>query len=154
MANSVWPHRRQSTRLPHPWDSPGKNIGVGCHFLLQCMKVKSESEVAQSCPTLSDPMDCGLSGSCVHGIFQARVLEWGAIAFSTTILLCSIKWAFPSDLVYYRILDCLRFVSHDFLKPSDPQKSKCFKLTTLGLNWILFYWLSSGKENPLPKASI
>ena len=49
------PHRRQPTRLPHPWDSPGKNTGVGCHFLLQCMKVKSKSEVAQSCPTLSDP---------------------------------------------------------------------------------------------------
>ena len=76
------PHRRQPTRLPHPWDSPGKNTGVGCHFLLQCMKVKSESEVAQSCPTLSDPMDCSLPGSSVHGIFQARVLEWVAIAFS------------------------------------------------------------------------
>ena len=66
----------------HPWDSPGKNTGVGCHFLLQYMKVKSESEVAQSCPTLSDPMDCSLTGSSVHGIFQARVLEWGDIAFS------------------------------------------------------------------------
>ena len=74
------PHRRQPTRLPCPWDSPGKNTGVGCHFLLQC--VKSESEVAQSCPTLSDPMDCSLPGSSVHGIFQARVLEWCAIAFS------------------------------------------------------------------------
>ena len=70
-------------RLPHSWDSPGKNTGVGCHFLLQCMKVKSESEVAQSCSTLSDPMDCSLSGSSVHGIFQARVLESGASAFST-----------------------------------------------------------------------
>ena len=69
-------------RLPHPWDSPGKNTGVGCHFLLQFMKVKSESEVAQSCPILRDPMDCSLPGSSVHGIFQARVLEWGAIAFS------------------------------------------------------------------------
>ena len=69
-------------RLPRPWDSPGKNTGVSCHFLLQCRKVKSESEVAQSCPTLSDPMDCSLPGSSVHGIFQARVLEWGAIAFS------------------------------------------------------------------------
>ena len=76
------PHRRQPTRLPRPWDSPGKNTGVGCHFLLQCMKVKSESEVTQSCSTLSDPMDCSLPGSSVHGIFQARVLEWGAIAFS------------------------------------------------------------------------
>ena len=68
--------------LPRPWDSPGKNTGVGCHFLLQCMKVKSESEVAQLCPTLSDPMDCSPPGSSIHGIFQARVLEWGAIAFS------------------------------------------------------------------------
>ena len=75
-------HRRQPARLPGPWDSPGKNTGVGCHFLLQCMKVKSESEVAQSYPTLSDPMDYSLSGSSIHGIFQARVLEWGAIAFS------------------------------------------------------------------------
>ena len=68
--------------LPRPWDSPGKNTGVGCHFLLQCMQVKSESEGAQSCPTLSDPMDCSLPGSSIHGIFQAGVLEWGAIAFS------------------------------------------------------------------------
>ena len=82
----VRPHRRQPTRLPRPWDSPGKNTGVGCHFLLQCVKVKSESEVAQSCPTLSDPMDCRLPGSSVHGIFQARVLEWGAIAFSIVYL--------------------------------------------------------------------
>ena len=82
MSHSVRPHRRQPTRLPSPWDSPGKNTGVGCHFLLQCIKVKSESEVAQSCSTLSDPMDCSLPGSSVHGIFQARVLERGAIAFS------------------------------------------------------------------------
>ena len=58
VSNSGWPHRQQTTRLPRPWDSPGKNTGVGCHFLLQCMEVKSESEVSQSCPTLSDPMDC------------------------------------------------------------------------------------------------
>ena len=70
---------------PPSWDSPDKNTGVGCHFLLQCMKVKSESEVAQLCPTLSDPMDYSLPGSSVHGIFQARVLEWGPIAFSYTI---------------------------------------------------------------------
>ena len=85
MSDSVRPHRRQLTKLPRPWGSPGKNTGVGCHFLLQCMKVKSESEVAQSCPTLSDPMDCSLPGSSVHGIFQARVLEWGAIAFSVQV---------------------------------------------------------------------
>ena len=78
------PHRRQPTRLPRPWDSLGKNTGVGCHFLLQCMKAKSESEVAQSCPTLSDPVDCSLLGSSIHRILQARVLEWGAIAFSAT----------------------------------------------------------------------
>ena len=81
MSDSVQPHRRQPTRLHRPWDSPGKNTGVGYHFLLQCMKVKSQSEVAQSYPTLSDSMDCSLPGSSVHGIFQARVLEWGAIAF-------------------------------------------------------------------------
>ena len=72
---ALWPHRQQPTRLLHPWDSLGKNTGVGCHFLLQCMKVKSESEVAQSCLTLSDPMDCSLPGSSIHGIFQARVLS-------------------------------------------------------------------------------
>ena len=76
MSNSVQPHGLQPTRLLRPWDSPGKNTGVGCHFLLQCMKVESEIEVAQSCLTLSDPMDCSLPGSSVHGIFQARVLEW------------------------------------------------------------------------------
>ena len=83
--NRVWPHVRphrwQPTRLPRPWDSPGKNSEVGCHFFLQCMKVKSESEVAQSCPTLQDPVDCSLPGSSAHGIFQARVLERGVIAF-------------------------------------------------------------------------
>ena len=82
MSDSVRPHRRQPTRLPSPWDSPRKNTGVGCHFLLQCMKVKSESEVTQSCPTLSDPTDFSLPGSSVHESFQARILEWGAIAFS------------------------------------------------------------------------
>ena len=97
MSDSVQPHRRQPARLSHPWDSPGKNIGVGCHFLLQCMKVKSESEVAQSCPTLSDPRDCSLLGSSVHGIFQARVLAWVPL---------------PSPLV---ALDGVIFYSH-FLK--------------------------------------
>ena len=82
--DSVRPHRRQPTRLFRPWDSPGKNTGDGCHchFLLQCMKVKRENEVTQSCQTLSDPMDCSLPGFSTHGTFQARVLEWGAIAFS------------------------------------------------------------------------
>ena len=83
----VRPHRRQPTRRPRPWDSPGKNTGVGCHFLLQSMKVKSESEVAQSCPTLSNPMDCSPPGSSVRGVFQARVLEWGASAFSVGLVM-------------------------------------------------------------------
>ena len=81
MSNSVRLHRRQPIRLPRPWDSPGKKTGAGCHFLLQFMKVKSESEVTQSCPTLHDTMDCSLPGSSIHGIFHARVLEWGAIYF-------------------------------------------------------------------------
>ena len=101
MSNSVRPQRWQPTRLLCPWDSPGKNTGVGCHFLLQCTKVKSESKVAQSCPTLSNPMDRSLPGSSIHGIFQARVLEWGAIAFSVCFnagpisgwqLICTQKW--------------------------------------------------------------
>ena len=96
MSDSVRSHRRPPTRLPGPWDSPGKNTGVGCHFLLQCMKVKSESEVTQSCPTLSDPMDCGPPGSSIHGIFQARVLEWGAIAFSMRWLWLPSNFS-PSD---------------------------------------------------------
>ena len=97
MSDSVQPHRWQPTMLPHPWDSPGKNTGVGCHCLLQCMKVKSKSEVTQSCLTLRDPLDCSLPGSSVHGIFKARVLEWVAIAFSrvrayymTNTMLCSL----------------------------------------------------------------
>ena len=87
VSNSVRLHRRQPTRLPHSWDSPGKNTGIG-----SCMKVKCESEVAQSCPTLSDPKDCSLPGSSIHGIFQARVLEWGAIAFSEGHLLAMCNW--------------------------------------------------------------
>ena len=83
VSNSARPQRRQPTRLHCPWDYPGNNTGVGCHFLLQCMKVKSEREVARSCLTLSDPMDCSPLDFSIHGIFQARVLEWGAIAFST-----------------------------------------------------------------------
>ena len=84
MSDSVRLHRWQPTRLPRPWDSPSKITGVGCHFLFQCIEVKSESEVAQSSPTLSDPMDFSQPGSSIHGIFQARVLERGAIAFSLT----------------------------------------------------------------------
>ena len=106
MSDFVRPHRRQPTRLPRPWDSPGKNTRVGCHFLLQCMKVKSESEVAQSCPTLSDPMVCRPPGSPVHGISQARILEWVAISFSgdlpnpgikLSLLLCQVSPALQVD---------------------------------------------------------
>ena len=91
MSDSVQPHRWQPTRLPCPWDSPGKNTGVGCHFLLQCVKVKSESDISQSCSTFSDPMDCSPPGSSIHGIFQARVLEWGAIAFFWAISLALVN---------------------------------------------------------------
>ena len=114
MSDSVRPHRQQPTRLPCPWDSPGKNTGVGCHFLLQCMKVESESEseVTQSCPTLRNPMDCSLPGSSVHGIFQARVLKWGAIAFSALTLreplICiSIICHFKTIKYIYSIIDSM-----------------------------------------------
>ena len=96
MSDSVRPHRRQPTRLCCPWDSPGKNTGVGCHFLLQCRKVKSESEVTQSCPTFHDHMDCSPPGSSIHGIFQARVLEWVAIAFSVNFSKTPIKLKFST----------------------------------------------------------
>ena len=109
MSDSVQPHRRKPTRLPHPWDSPGKNTGVGCHFLLQCMKVKSESEVTQSCLTLSDVMDCSLPGSSIHGIFQARVLEWGAIAFSRSNSYSLLKQNCPVNIQQ------LRFNIHIFM---------------------------------------
>ena len=93
VSDYVRPHRPKPTRLPCPWDSSGKNTGVGCHFLLQCMKVKSEREFTQSCPTLSDPMDCSPPGSSIHGILQANVLEWGAIAFSGLCRLTSLNSA-------------------------------------------------------------
>ena len=108
------PHRWQPTRLPRLWDSPGKNTGVGCHFLLQCMKVKSEREVAQSYPTLSDPRDCSLAGSFVHRIFQARVLEWGAIAFSvvfiTRVLLNALFCVYRME--YYTVLQKSKGILH------------------------------------------
>ena len=86
----MWPQRQQPTRLPRPWDSPGKSTRVGCHFLLHCMKVKSESEVAQSCPTLSNPMDCSPPGSSAHGVFQARALEWAPVP-SPSLMLTTAK---------------------------------------------------------------
>ena len=105
-SDSVRSHRQQPTRIPRPWDSLGKNTGVGCHFLLQCMKVKRESEVAQSCLTLHDPMDCSLPGSSAHGIFQAGVLEWGAIAFSDILRYVPVirhnlhRAGLPADFLY------------------------------------------------------
>ena len=114
MSDSVGPHGQQPTRLPRPWDSPGKNTGVGCHFLLQCVKVKSESEVAQSCLTLSDAMGCSPPGSSVHGIFQARVLEWGAIAFSErTWTIHHIDLKMNNDLSGNVL--CFPWSVHDFL---------------------------------------
>ena len=112
LSNSVQPHRGQPIRIPRPWDSPGKNMGVGCHFLLQCMKVKSESEVAQSCPTPSDPMDCSLPGSSIPGIFQARVLEWGAIAFSESTPCCVIN---DLDMYYW----CQKHKQHTHILTYD-----------------------------------
>ena len=97
MPNSVRPRRQQPTRLLRPWDPPGKNTGVSCHFLFQCMRVKSESEVAQSCPTLRDHMECSLPGSSVYGIFQARVPEWGAKAFSKTTYSVQFSCSVVSD---------------------------------------------------------
>ena len=134
MSDSVWPHRRQTTRLPCPWDSSGKNTGVGCHFLLQCMKVKSESEVAQSCLALSDPMDCSPPGSSIHGIFQARVLEWGAIAFSD-IIICiyitiyiyiniAIWMCFHFWLIFSASVQFSRSVVSDSLRPDESQHTR------------------------------
>ena len=119
VSNSVRPHRWQPTRLLCPWYSPGKNTGVGCHFLLQCMKVKSESEVAQSCPTLHDPMDCSLPGSSIHGIFQARVLEWVAIAFSDYSCRGATIRKFPQS--FLPITEYLNFccLSNNFLSWSN-----------------------------------
>ena len=113
MSDSERPHGLQPTRLFRPWNSPGKNTGVGCHFLLRCMKVKSESEVAQSCPTLSDPMNCSLPGSSVHGIFHARVLEWGAITFSM-------------DYIVYGILQAriLEWVAYPFSRGSSQPRNR------------------------------
>ena len=135
-------------QAPRPWDSPGKNTGVGCHFLLQCMKVKSESEVAQSCSTLSDPVDCSLPGSSVHGILQARVLEWVAIAFSVELcyvclivsdscdpIYCSLPGASVHGILQARLLEWLPFPSPcDLPDPGIEPGSPACRQT--------LYWLS------------
>ena len=153
MSDSVRPHRRQPTRLHRPRDSPGKNTGVGCHFLLQCLKVKSESEVAQSCPTLINPMDCSPPGSAVHGIFQARVLEWGATAFSNYTLYSFLLSSNLSLLInlwllgacqWYQLksLHCIKIKSYSLKSIFIPQDSP-----TLGVPELLEctrpYWFWS-----------
>ena len=117
---SVRPHTRQPTSLPRPWDSPGKNTGVGSHFLLQCRKVKSENEVAQSCPTLRDPMDFSPPGSSIHGIFQARVLEWGAIALTPFIVYLSSIFSVYGTRSHSAII----FASSTKQKLENPQEKK------------------------------
>ena len=137
MSDSVRPHRWQPTRLPRPWDSPGKNTGVGCHFLLQCVKVKSESEVAQSCPTLHDPIDGNPPGSSVHRLFQARVLEWVVTAFSNrarlSLYLMSVfisisklqtfKWHTTWQSNFYLVCTLVEIVLHEAPNPW----SVCYK---------------------------
>ena len=148
MSDSVRPHRQQPTRLPRPWDSPGKNTGVGCHFLFQCMKVKSESEVSQSCPTLHDPMDCSLPGSSIHGILQARVLEWGAIAFSDPYVRMQQK------------TNCWWAQWHGWIsKTSCRAKSKSQKVTySMTLYDKMYLWrgqvMTTGMENRLVMSRI
>ena len=100
MSDSVQPQRGQRTRLHLPRNSPSENTGVGCHLLLQCMKVKSESEVTQSCPTLRDPMDCSLPGSSIHGIFQARVFTgMGCHCLLRTISIHNYNLKYSIDLL-------------------------------------------------------
>ena len=122
MSDSVRPHRRQPTRLPRPWDSPGKNKGVGCHFLLQCMKMKSESEVSQSCLTLHDPMDCSLPGSSVHGIS----VQFSSAAQSCPTLCDPMNRSMPGLPVHHQLPELTRTHVHrvgDAIQPSHPLSS-------------------------------
>ena len=138
MSDSVGPQRRQATRLPRPWDSPGKNTGVGCHFLLQCMKVKSESEVAQSCPTPNNRMDCSPPGSSVHGSFQARVLEWDAIAFSAS----GNEWTLLSGHYFLLQLLCAGF-SLRWLLLLQSTGSRALTVFSSCSSWALEHRLNS-----------
>ena len=144
------PHRRQPTRLSRPWDSPGKNTGVGCHFLLQCMKGKSEREVAQSCPTLHDPMNCSLPGSSVHGIFQARVLEWGAIAFSSQALTgLIIRESSPSFSLAPRATRVAHWVSPGGARGKESSCQCKLDLRDVGSIAELGRSAGGGRDNPL-----
>ena len=138
MSDSVWPHRRQLTRLPRPWDSPGKNTGVGCHFLLQCTKVKSESEVTQSCPTLSDPMDCSPPGSSVHGFSRQRSTGVGCHCLLRKSALLRVFFMFSiPDLLDFKSnshlsqnLECYLFILGCCLRES-PQLPTCSDQRTM-----------------------
>ena len=146
MSNSAWPHRRQPTRLPRPWDPPGKNTGVGCHFLLQCIKVKSESEVTQSCPTLSDPMDCSPPDSSVHGIFQARVLEWGATAFSNVCTRDLIKVSLKYMIFIPILLNKISSKNNFYICVKKSYWSRFLK-TELESYWAVFHFNTSYFHN-------
>ena len=122
-------------QAPCPWDSPGKNTGVGCHFLLQCMKVKSESEVAQSCPILSNPMDYSLPSSSVHGIFQARVLEWGAIAFSSPVQFFWTPWT-----IAYQASLSMEFSRQEYWSGLPFPSPEDFPNPNEGSNLALLHW--------------
>ena len=140
------PHRRQPTRLPRPWDSPGKNTGVGCHFLLQCRKVKSEIEVAQSCPTFSDPMDCSPPSSSIHGIFQARVLKWGATAFS------QIKYTYTQiHIGHFKLLIDKGEIPKAARQKDEPEEVKRKQITRSFIPYInnLTFFPPDDKEKPL-----
>ena len=140
MSDSVWPHRQQPIRLPRPWDSPGKKTGVGCHCLLQCMKVKSESEVAQSCPTLSDPMDCILPGSSVHGF--SRQEYWSGVPLPSPIYIyiyiCAyiyILFRFFSIIGYYNTLNIVPCTAQQVLVV-------CFVYSSVSVSSILLMYPS------------
>ena len=151
------PHRRPPTRLLCPWDSPGKNTGVGCLVILQCMKVKSKSEVAQSCPTFSDPMDCSLPGSSVHGIFQARVLEWGAIAFSVDIYRADNMIIFSSRFSVLVFLLWFWLLNRNELPDTHVQLGCIASLisnftagkTNKEIKWSTYHWLKKKKKTRL-----
>ena len=150
------PHRRQPTRLPRPWDSPGKNTGVDCHFILQCMKVKSESEVTQLCLTLRNPMDCSLPGSSPHGIFQARILEWVVISFSNHHPQSSVKFANFIISIHILKAKSVKFQSRwqwgkTVTKARNPQakkkrKSSNCKPTSINENWKAKTMLIEGRS--------